>query len=59
MGRADQQLRLITETVQVAGFLEVEVWLLGGWAMDSFLGKVTRDHEAASPTTTPSSRRRR
>ncbi|MFE9700515.1 nucleotidyltransferase domain-containing protein [Streptomyces sp. NPDC006270] len=44
MGRADQQLRLIAETVQVAGVLEVEVWLRGGWAMDFFLGEVTRDH---------------
>ncbi|WP_328623489.1 nucleotidyltransferase domain-containing protein [Streptomyces sp. NBC_00354] len=45
MGRADQQLRLIAEIVQVAGALEVEVWLRGGWAMDFFLGEVTRDHE--------------
>ncbi|MCX4399691.1 aminoglycoside adenylyltransferase [Streptomyces sp. NBC_00264] len=45
MGRADQQLRLIAEAVEVAGALEVPVWLRGGWAMDFFLGEITRDHE--------------
>ncbi|OKK16060.1 aminoglycoside adenylyltransferase [Streptomyces sp. CB00455] len=45
MERAEQQLRLIAETVQVAGALGVPVWLRGGWAMDFFLGEVTRDHE--------------
>ncbi|MER6394402.1 aminoglycoside adenylyltransferase [Streptomyces sp. NPDC001523] len=45
MGRADRQLRLIAEILQVAAALRVEVWLRGGWAMDFFLGEVTRDHE--------------
>ncbi|MER6523169.1 nucleotidyltransferase domain-containing protein [Streptomyces sp. NPDC060334] len=45
MGRADRQLRLIAEIVQVAAALRIEVWLRGGWAMDFFLGEVTRDHE--------------
>ncbi|MFJ2861395.1 nucleotidyltransferase domain-containing protein [Kitasatospora sp. NPDC087314] len=45
MGRADQQLRLIAEAVEVAGALGAEMWLRGGWAMDFFLGEVTRDHE--------------
>ncbi|MER5778260.1 aminoglycoside adenylyltransferase [Streptomyces sp. NPDC002039] len=43
--RADRQLRLIAETVQVAGAHQIEVWLRGGWAMDFFLGEITRDHE--------------
>lgn len=29
----------------MAADLDVEVWLRGGWAMDFFLGKVTRNHE--------------
>ncbi|MEU9006368.1 aminoglycoside adenylyltransferase [Streptomyces sp. NPDC048551] len=45
MRRADQQLRLIAEAVQVAGALGVSVWLRGGWAMDFFLGEITRNHE--------------
>ncbi|MFE7477772.1 nucleotidyltransferase domain-containing protein [Streptomyces sp. NPDC057575] len=45
VGRADQQLRLIAEAVEVAGALGVPVWLRGGWAMDFFLGEITRDHE--------------
>ncbi|MFF1649178.1 nucleotidyltransferase domain-containing protein [Streptomyces sp. NPDC058240] len=44
MGRADQQLRLIAEAVEVAETLGVTVWLRGGWAMDFFLGEITRDH---------------
>jgi hypothetical protein len=42
--RAARQLRLIAETVEIAGVLGVQVWLRGGWAMDFFLGEVTRDH---------------
>ncbi|MER5775520.1 hypothetical protein ABT144_14730 [Streptomyces sp. NPDC002039] len=45
MGRADRQLRLIAEAMEVAGPLGVAVWLRGGWAMDFFLGEITRDHE--------------
>ena len=42
--RAHRQLRLIADTVAMAERLGVEVWLRGGWAMDFFLGQVTRDH---------------
>ncbi|MGW1255680.1 nucleotidyltransferase domain-containing protein [Streptomyces sp. NPDC002513] len=42
--RSALQLRLIGETVEIAKVLGVEVWLRGGWAMDFFIGKVTRDH---------------
>ncbi|MEV4754253.1 aminoglycoside adenylyltransferase [Micromonospora sp. NPDC049559] len=42
--RAERQLRLIAEVVRLAGELNVRVWLRGGWAMDFFLGEVTRDH---------------
>ncbi|MFJ2821147.1 nucleotidyltransferase domain-containing protein [Streptomyces toxytricini] len=43
--RSAQQLRLIGETMEIARSLGVEVRLRGGWAMDFFLGEVTRDHE--------------
>ena len=43
--RASRQLGLISEVAAVAARLEVEVWLRGGWAMDFFLGEITRDHE--------------
>ncbi|MET7287153.1 aminoglycoside adenylyltransferase [Streptomyces sp. NPDC005573] len=42
--RSARQLGLIGETVGIAKTLGVEVWLRGGWAMDFFLGEVTRDH---------------
>lgn len=44
MDRSTRQLRLIGETVEIAKALGVEVWLRGGWAMDFFIGEVTRDH---------------
>jgi hypothetical protein len=31
-------------TVAMSQRLGVQVWLRGGWAMDFFLGQVTRDH---------------
>jgi hypothetical protein len=37
-------LRLIEEVVTAAAGRDVQVWLRGGWAMDFFLGEVTRDH---------------
>jgi hypothetical protein len=42
--RADRQLRLIAKVVAVTAEYGIEVWLRGGWAMDFFLGEVTRDH---------------
>jgi hypothetical protein len=42
--RSARQLRLIGETVEISKALGVEVWLRGGWAMDFFIGEVTRDH---------------
>jgi hypothetical protein len=42
--RALGQLRVIDEIVGIARELGVEVWLRGGWAMDFFLGEVSRDH---------------
>jgi hypothetical protein len=42
--RAQRQLRLIAEIVAMSQRLSVQVWLRGGWSMDFFLGRVTRDH---------------
>jgi hypothetical protein len=42
--RSALQLQLIGETVEIAKALGAEVWLRGGWAMDFFIGEVTRDH---------------
>ncbi|WP_154606160.1 nucleotidyltransferase domain-containing protein [Arthrobacter sp. AQ5-05] len=39
------QLVAITEVLDAANELGIEVWLRGGWAMDFFLGQVTRAHE--------------
>lgn len=41
---AEEQLSAIDELVTVARELGVSVWLRGGWAVDFFLGRVTRDH---------------
>jgi len=38
---AEIQLRAIADIVRV---VDVEIWLRGGWAMDFFLGEVTRPH---------------
>lgn len=43
--RTARQLALIEEVVTVTGRLGIGIWLRGGWAMDFFLGEVTRDHE--------------
>jgi Aminoglycoside-2''-adenylyltransferase len=40
-----QQLKLIGEFARIAGSLEVPFWVRGGWAMDFFLGRITRPHE--------------
>jgi hypothetical protein len=42
--RARRQLTLIAEVVRASAECDVPVWLRGGWAMDFFLGTVTRDH---------------
>jgi catechol 2,3-dioxygenase-like lactoylglutathione lyase family enzyme len=39
-----RQLGLIEDTVAMSQRLGVQIWLRGGWAMDFFLGYVTRDH---------------
>jgi catechol 2,3-dioxygenase-like lactoylglutathione lyase family enzyme len=42
--RAVRQLGMIEDTVAMSQRLGVEIWLRGGWAMDFFVGWVTRDH---------------
>ncbi|WP_329258329.1 hypothetical protein OG417_20490 [Actinoallomurus sp. NBC_01490] len=42
--RAGRQLRLIAEVLAASAGCGAPVWLRGGWAMDFFLGAVTRDH---------------
>ncbi len=45
-GNGEQrQLALIEEFVSVAEGVGAECWLRGGWALDFFLGRVTRAHE--------------
>ncbi len=39
-----RQLDVIAEIVRLADATGVDVWLRGGWAMDFFLGEVTRPH---------------
>lgn len=39
-----RQLRIIGEITDVAAANGVDVWLRGGWAMDFFLGELTRPH---------------
>ncbi|GII55471.1 hypothetical protein Pth03_38600 [Planotetraspora thailandica] len=43
-GREAEQLRVIAEVVGIAAERGIEVWLRGGWAMDFYLGEITRDH---------------
>jgi hypothetical protein len=42
--RAALQLRVIAEVVGIAGEKGMQIWLRGGWAMDFYLGEITRDH---------------
>jgi len=42
--RALRQLGLIEDTIEMSQRLGVRTWLRGGWAMDFFLGWLTRDH---------------
>src|SRR4051794_35699235 len=44
MDRAERQLRLIAEVVVMSKDQGLELWLRGGWAMDFFLGRITREH---------------
>lgn len=39
-----RQLSLIAEVFEIADEARIECWLRGGWAVDFFLGKVTRTH---------------
>lgn len=41
----DRQLTLISEFVSICNEASIEWWLRGGWAMDFFLRRVTREHE--------------
>lgn len=43
-GLAERQLRAIAEVVDLASGAGIAVWLRGGWAMDFFLGELTRPH---------------
>ena len=38
------QLAAISEMVDIARSLDSEIWLRGGWAMDFYLGRLTREH---------------
>jgi hypothetical protein len=40
----DRQLAAIAEVRELSQRLAVDVWLRGGWALDFYLGRVTRDH---------------
>lgn len=42
--RARRQLGVIAGVLRAARAQSVPLWLRGGWAMDFFLGEVTRDH---------------
>jgi hypothetical protein len=42
--RAERQLALIAEVHSAARDSGLPLWLRGGWAMDFFLGEVTREH---------------
>ncbi|MEW2254462.1 aminoglycoside adenylyltransferase [Streptomyces sp. NPDC047869] len=42
--RSERQLALIAEVLAATRGSGPALWLRGGWAMDFFLGEVTRDH---------------
>jgi hypothetical protein len=42
--RAEGQLALIDDVLAMASEINAPVWLRGGWAVDFYLGGVTRDH---------------
>ncbi len=39
-----RQVAAVADVVAAATDLDAEVWLRGGWAMDFYLGEITRDH---------------
>jgi hypothetical protein len=41
----EKQLALIEEVGTICDALAIPYWLRGGWAMDFFLGRVTREHD--------------
>jgi hypothetical protein len=43
--RVIRQLEIINEITDLAKVLGIELWLEGGWAMDFYLGEVTREHD--------------
>jgi hypothetical protein len=43
--RAERQLQVISDVLAIASENAFGVWLRGGWAMDFFVGQVTRDHK--------------
>jgi hypothetical protein len=43
--RAERQLQVISDVLAIASENAFVVWLRGGWAMDFFVGQVTRDHK--------------
>jgi aminoglycoside-2''-adenylyltransferase len=44
MNDSARQLRVIGEVVEAAAAGGAEIWLRGGWAMDFYLGEITRPH---------------
>lgn len=42
--RNDRQFRLINEFASICTAASIEFWLRGGWAMDFFVGRLTREH---------------
>jgi hypothetical protein len=40
-----RQFALIREFASICTAASIEFWLRGGWAMDFFLGRITREHE--------------
>jgi len=45
MQRARQQLAAIANLDRSLGEYDIEYWLFGGWAVDFWVGSVSRDHD--------------
>jgi hypothetical protein len=41
----DGQLTILGEIAELARGVNADLWLRGGWAMDFFLGRITRQHD--------------